>query len=108
MIFATPARCRYRGKLFSRWLSRLTRLRGFPLRLFQLFVLFFLGMIFEAFGLRAAGNVFYWIGACALWMDDIMTGDDQDPRWKHVFGKIKLKMPAPVKLRPVERIGGPI
>lgn len=39
-----------------------------------------------------------------VWVvDDWLTGDDDEPRRKHEWAKVKIRMPKPVKIRPVER-----
>lgn len=44
------------------------------------------------------GNVYL-----GLIVDDFLTGDDDEPRKKRHKARVRLKMPRPVFLRPVER-----
>jgi hypothetical protein len=48
-------------------------------------------------------------GVPDVWVvDDWITGDDDDkPRRKHEWAKVKLRMPKPIKLRLAERFPVP-
>ena len=59
------------------------------------------GFVFSAFPFTVAAcasQSVYWLWA----IDDWLYNDDDAPRKKRSWGKVKLKMPKPVKLRPVE------
>jgi hypothetical protein len=47
------------------------------------------------------------MGSVAVWsLDDWLFPDDDDRKRKHEWARVRLQMPKPVKLRPVEKWAG--
>jgi hypothetical protein len=91
------------GRIFSRWLHRWFRDR-FVLRMFQITVIGLLlagaQVIFGQVG-TALGNLIFWGCYAMLFLDDYLTGDDDNwRRFKEwAKNKIKWKMPLPAPAR---------
>lgn len=106
LCIGTPNRLLGRGRIFSRWLRRLVHIS--PPMLFRLWQIIMLGGLvvlpLDVFVSNGVSNVVGWLVSSALFLDDLLTGDDNDPKWRWLTGKVKLKMPAPVKLRPIDRL----
>lgn len=103
LIFATPRRCLFRGKILTWWIrKRIFRpsarsrydTSGLLLRTVQIMVVCG-GLFFVVSQLVA--NVLGWIWCIGLYVDDYLTGDDD--KWKRFKGwvgnKVKWKMELP-------------
>lgn len=113
LIFLVPPQKIAQGHLLSRWLRRAVRLRPFPFRFSQIMVATAARGAIETFtdGTDGLGRALFWTYVIGIFLDDYLS-DDDEPWWKRAVGKVKLRMPAPVKLRPIERptpcIGSPL
>ena len=109
VLFATPSRKLYRGKILTMPFRRRIRYfqprsigardgRGFCFRLLQLPVA---AAVLTIFSLNGAWNMVPWLWCIALYLDDYLTGDDE--RWKRfkdwAGNKVKWRMELPVPAR---------
>lgn len=90
------------GRHVSRPLGRLVGGRGIVL-LIQLLVAFNI-VVWSFTSARHHIVVRVLVLGFNLWLlDDYLTGGDKPPRRRRGWARVKIRMPAPIRLRPVER-----
>jgi hypothetical protein len=104
-IVGCPTRRRGRGRHVSRPLGR--RLRWTYLRVWASQIALLTSAPLLTIADLALPCIVVNVAYLVWSIDDWITGDDDEPRRKHEWAKVKLRMPKPIKLRAAERFPAP-
>jgi hypothetical protein len=108
LLIACPIDRRGRGRNVSRRLGRAAHLD--KLGVMGLQTVWLLAEVGAALTVGQNVGVLVMMVVLIAWLlDDLFTGGrDDDPKRKHEWARIRLRMPKPVKLRPAERVPAPV